>query len=203
MAEVSSAKRERSQIEWRRNKVQELVVKGYNQYEIADTLKISQPTISRDLDFLKQQAQENLKTHIQNKLPEEYQRCLTGMNQVLKLSWLIANNNNAKQNGQDLNDNSNTLTTGDDRTRLQALSLINDCYKYIMDLTTNGVVITDAIKFVQTNKEKLTANMSKEDDIESKEPDYDDDKDQLGEELEHKQDERTEEKDEETTNQTF
>ena len=33
----------------------------------------------------------------------------------------------------------------DDRTRLQALSLINDCYKYIMDLTTNGVVIIDAM----------------------------------------------------------
>jgi hypothetical protein len=30
-----------------------------------------------------------------------------------------------------------------------------------MDLTTNGVVITDAIKFVQTNKEKL---MSEEED---------------------------------------
>jgi hypothetical protein len=41
--------------------------------------------------------------------------------------------------------------TGDDRTRLQALSLINDCYKYIMDLTTNGVVITDAIKQGETN----------------------------------------------------
>ena len=27
-----------------------------------------------------------------------------------------------------------------------------------MDLATNGVVITDAIKFVQTNKEKLTSN---------------------------------------------
>ena len=53
MAEVSPAKREKSQIEWRRNKVQELVVKGYNQYEIADTLKISQPTISRDLRFPK------------------------------------------------------------------------------------------------------------------------------------------------------
>ena len=39
----------------------------------------------------------------------------------------------------------------DDRTRLQALSLINDCYKYIMDLTTNGVVITDAIKQGETN----------------------------------------------------
>jgi hypothetical protein len=41
--------------------------------------------------------------------------------------------------------------TGDDRTRLQALSLINDCYKYKMDLTTNGVVITDAIKQGETN----------------------------------------------------
>ena len=38
---------------------------------------------------------------------------------------------------------------------LQALALINDCNKYKMDLTTNGVVIADAIKFVQTNKEKL------------------------------------------------
>jgi hypothetical protein len=53
-----------------------------------------------------------------------------------------------------------------------------------MDLTTNGVVITDAIKFVQTNKEKL---MSKEDDKESKEPDYEEDKDQI----EEKQEEET------------
>ena len=190
MADVSSAKRERSQIEWRRNRVQELVVKGYNQYEIADTLKISQPTISRDLDFLKQQAQENLKTHIQNKLPEEYQRCLTGMNQVLKLSWQIANND--KQNGQDHNDNNNnTLTTGDDRTRLQALSLINDCYKYIMDLTTNGVVITDAIKFIQENKEKLTRSTNEDKNGgESKEPDYNEDHEQL----EEKQEDTTGEK---------
>ena len=44
-----------------------------------------------------------------------------------------------------------------------------------MDLTTNGVVITDAIKFVQSNKDKLTMS-SKEDNNskESKEPDYDD-----------------------------
>jgi hypothetical protein len=64
------------------------------------------------------------------------------------------------------------------RTKLQALALVNDCYKYIMDLTTNGVVITDAIKFVQTSKEKLTIMSAKdEDDKESKEPDYDEDED--------------------------
>jgi hypothetical protein len=43
------------------------------------------------------------------------------MNQVLKLSWQIANSNNGRQNGQDQNVNNNTLTTGDDRTRLQAI----------------------------------------------------------------------------------
>jgi hypothetical protein len=203
MAEVSSVKRQRNRIEWRRNKVQELVVKGYNQYEIADTLKISQPTISRDLDFLKQQAQENLKTHIQNKLPEEYQRCLTGMNQVLKLSWQIANNNNGKHNGQDHNDsNSNTRTTDDERTRLQSLSLINDCYKYIMDLTTNGVVITDAIKLVQTNKEKLATASAKEENNgkkESDELDHDEDSDYLN----NKQEEGIGGKNQETINQVF
>jgi hypothetical protein len=36
-----------------------------------------------------------------------------------------------------------------------------------MDLTTNGIVITDAIKFVQPNKEKLTMS-GKEDDKESR-----------------------------------
>ena len=162
-------------------------------------MQVGISTINRDAIFLRQQAQENLKIHVQQKLPEEYQRCLTGMNQVLKLSCQIANNN--KQNGQDHNDNNNnTLTTRDERTRLQALSLINDCYKYIMDLTTNGVVITDAIKFVQTNKEKLTTTMSNKNEDngkESNEPNYDEDQDQLEEEQEKETGEQ------ETTNKVF
>ena len=89
-------------------------------------------------------------------------------------------------------------STSDPRTKLQARAIANDCYKYIMDLTTNGVVITDAIKFDQTNKEKLitTTNMStqKNNGEESKEPDYDEDN-----QLEEKQ----EEENGETTNQVF
>jgi hypothetical protein len=183
-------------VDWRRNKVQQLLVRGYSQWDVAEELQIDQSTVSRDVQYLRQQAQANLQKHIQQKLPEEYQRCLIGMNQVLKLSWQIANNITSKQNNQGYNDNINTITTGDDRTRLQALSLINDCNKYKMDLTTNGVVITDAIKFVQTNKEKLTVS-TRENDKESKEPDYDEDKDQL----EEKQQEKTGEK--ETANKVF
>jgi hypothetical protein len=107
-------------------------------------------------------------------------------------------------NGQDHNDNNdNTLTAGDERTRLQALSLINDCYKYIMDLTTNDVVITDAIKFVQKNKAKLSVSTMVEDKDSkgSKEPDYDEDKDQLEEKQEEETGELSEEK--KTTNQVF
>ena len=111
---------------WRRNKVQQLLVRGYSQWDVAEELQIDQSTVSRDVQYLRQNAQANLQKHIQQKHPEEYQCCLTGMNQVLKLSWQIANNNTPKQNGQDHNDNINTITTGDDRTRLQALSLINE-----------------------------------------------------------------------------
>jgi hypothetical protein len=97
--------------------------------------------------------------------------------QEINMAWSIANN------------------SLDDKTKLQALTLINDCNKYKMDLTTNGVVITNAIKLVQTNKEKLTTATSKEDNKESNEPDYDDD------ELEEKRE--TGELNQGTTNNVF
>jgi hypothetical protein len=56
--------------------VQQLLVRGYSQWEVVDELQIDQSTVSRDTQYLRLQAQENLKTHIQNKLPQEYERCL-------------------------------------------------------------------------------------------------------------------------------
>jgi hypothetical protein len=135
--------------------------------------------------------------HIQDKLPEEYQNCMIGINQVLKICWDIVNRS------RNVNNNENAgqiVTVTDNKTVLQALALINDCNKYKMDLTTNGVVITDAIKFVQTNEEKLTTNMfTKEvnNNKESKEPNYDEDKDRLEEEQEE------ETREQRTTNHVF
>jgi hypothetical protein len=91
------------------------------------------------------------------------------------------------------NGNGQTITMSDNKTTLQALALINDCNKYIMDLTTNGVVITDAINLVQTNKEKLTMSTKKEDNA-SKENE---------EQLEKSQEEKTREIEQETTNHIF
>jgi hypothetical protein len=95
-------------------------------------------------------------------------------------------------------------STSDPKTKLQARAIAVDCYKYIMEMTTSGAIVTDAIKYVQTNKEKLTTittMSSKENDNgkESKEPDYDEDK-----ELEEEQEKETGElNQEETTNQVF
>jgi hypothetical protein len=180
------------QVQWRRAKVLELSSQGYTQSEISKSLQVDESVVSRDRAYLRQGAQENLKTHIQDKLPEEYQNCMVGINQVLKICWEIVNKSRNIDND---NSNGQTMTVIDNKTVLQALALINDCNKYKMDLTTNGVVITDAIKFVQTNKEKLTMS-TKEDDNgkESKEPDYDEEKDQL----EEKQEEETG-----TTNHVF
>src|SRR5215204_2538113 len=160
MVQLLNSRMQQQQIDWRRVKVLELSSQGYSQIEIAKNLQIDKSVVSRDMSFLRQQAQENLKLHIQNKLPEEYQNCMTGINQVLKICWEIVNKSRNVSNDDN---NSQTVTMTDNKTVLQALALINDCNKYKMDLTTNGVVITDAIKFVQTNKEKLTIS-TKEDD---------------------------------------
>ena len=105
---------------------------GRTERNIAAILQIGKTTVDRDLVYLRKRAQENLKSHIQERLPEQYQKCMIGLNQVLKMGWDIVHND---------------FSTA--ANRLQALALINDSYKYVMDLTTNGVVVTDAIKYVQ------------------------------------------------------
>ena len=62
-------------VEWRRNKVQELASQGYNQSEISRILQISQPTINRDLAYLRQQEKENIKKYVD----ERYQKSMRSL----------------------------------------------------------------------------------------------------------------------------
>lgn len=79
----------RNNLEWRRNKVLELSSQGLSQTEIATVLKVTQPTVNKDLTSIKKQATANLQRHIQETLPHEYQKCMVGINQVLKMCWSI------------------------------------------------------------------------------------------------------------------
>src|ERR1051326_2148537 len=105
-----------SGLEWCRSKVQELSSQGYNQSEISRILQISQPTINRDLSYLRQQAKTNIKRYIDERLPEEYEKCLVGLNAITKEAWTTSAN------------------TEDKREKIQALSLAKECYSMKLDL---------------------------------------------------------------------
>jgi DNA-binding transcriptional regulator LsrR (DeoR family) len=84
-------------ISLRQSRVAELLAQGYtNQSEIAHKLNISEPTVSRDIQFLNRQAQENLKIHVERRIPFEIEKCYTGLNLVLKKTFEITNLENAK-----------------------------------------------------------------------------------------------------------
>jgi transposase len=126
------------QIEWRRAKVLELSSQGYSEREIAEKLQLlTHVTVHRDIQYLRQQAQENLQKHIHEIVPEEYQRCMVGMKRNLKQTLEIAE------------------TAADSKTKLQARAIANDCYRYIMDLCTNAGIVSDALKFVTQKKEQI------------------------------------------------
>ena len=78
-------------IEWRRAKVLELSSQGYSEREIAEKLQpLTHVTTHRDIQFLRQQAQQSLQKHIHEVVPEEYQKCKVGMKRNLKQTLEIS-----------------------------------------------------------------------------------------------------------------
>jgi hypothetical protein len=154
------------QLEWRRTKVLELLSKGDSQSEIAKALQVDLSIISRDVYHLRQQAKHNIKRYIDERLPEEYEKCLVGLNAITREAW-----NTAQQ-------------TEDKREKIQALSLAKECYSMKLELLTNANVVDDAIRFVSSKSKENLKSSTEGDKEESKEPDYDEDKDQLEEEQE-------------------
>jgi hypothetical protein len=124
-------------IEWRRARVLELDSQGYTYHEIVSKLQIAKGTVSNDLAYLRKQAGDKLQRHIHEVIPYEYHKAITGMKLNLKQTLEIEEN------------------TADPRVKLEARRIANDCYKYIMDLTTNSTVVTDAIKYVTQKQEKI------------------------------------------------
>ena len=186
--------KEGSRIDWRRNKVQELSSQGHSQREISQLLQVSNGTVNRDLSYLREQAKDNIKRYIDERLPEEYEKCLVGLTAILREAW------NTSQQAEDR------------REKIQALSLAKDCYSMKLDLLTNATVVDDAIRFVvasekfkdkgreQVRSSPCFDSIGNEDDKGSKEPDYDDDE-KSGKEGEEKQQQETGEIT--TTNQVF
>jgi len=126
----SEMEQQKQQVQWRRDKVQELCSKGYSQREISQVIQIGLATVNRDISDLRNQAKTNIKRYIDERLPEEYEKCLVGLNAITREVWNTANQ------------------TEDKREKIQALSLAKECYSMKLDLLTNATVVDDAIRFV-------------------------------------------------------
>ena len=115
----------------------ELSSQGFSQSDIATVLQVDKSIISRDVAYLRHQAKENLQKHIHETIPEEYQKAMVSIDQILKMCWSIVGK------------------TVDEKTKLQALALINDVNKYRTELVTNGIIVNDALRIVQSKMEHL------------------------------------------------
>ena len=62
------------------------------------------------MSYLRQQAKDNIRKYIDERLPEEYEKCLVGLTAILREAW------NTSQQAEDR------------REKIQALSLAKDCY---------------------------------------------------------------------------
>jgi predicted transcriptional regulator len=135
-----STRTRQQQMEWRRDRVLELSSQGFSQTDISTVLHVNKSLVSKDITRLRNRAQENLQHHIHQTIPEEYQKAMNSLNQVLRMSWSIVGK------------------TEDEKTRLQALALINDVNKYRTELVTNGVIVHDSLQIIQSKMEHLNGN---------------------------------------------
>jgi hypothetical protein len=125
------------QIELRRAKVMELLSKGEsNQSEIARILQIDKSIICRDIAYLRQQAKTNIKKYIDETLPEEYEKCLVGLNAITREAWNTANQ------------------TEDKREKIQAMELFKDTHLVKLELLSNATTIDSALNYIRSKQQE-------------------------------------------------
>ena len=87
----------KKQVQWRQNKVRELLAKGYSQKEICSTLQISQPTVSRDISLIK--TEFNIEYDLSNtktKFASDYLKAELTFDEIRKNLWEIVDNKKTK-----------------------------------------------------------------------------------------------------------
>jgi predicted transcriptional regulator len=106
----------RSQIAWRRSKVKELLTRNYTQYEIANLLHISQPTISRDIKYIQKEIKKTNENYGEH-LFEVYRNTLLGVDEAIKKLWTIVDSPKTEA-----------------KEKVKAITLMREYYRERLDL---------------------------------------------------------------------
>jgi predicted transcriptional regulator len=122
--------------------VHELLIRGYSQYEISNTLHLSQPTISRDIHYIRNQNSSAVKRkNLAYRYYYEQQNCLDGVQELMKKLWLIIDNPKIEV-----------------KERMKAMALIMQCYymrSKLIDSEAFNKEFLDYTKKVQNDEESL------------------------------------------------
>jgi hypothetical protein len=124
-------------LQWRRDKVIELRGIGLSYAEIAQQLQVSTSSIGTDVQYLREQAKENIKEYVTQHLPEQYQVCLCALDSVLKNAFVI-------------------MTKSDDnREKLQAMQLFRDTHMVKIELLSNATTIDQALNYIRGKQNRV------------------------------------------------
>lgn len=144
-----------------------LASEGYSQSEIAEVLKVTQPTISKDLAYITKAAYDNVRYHIESRLPFEREKTLMLFESIKKRAIDMANKDEGKIG---------------DRDRIAALTLAKDAGKEIMALHTQGEHVKNALNVAAGLHEKLK-------DLEDRQEEEEEEQQHMQQEEEEQQDE--------------
>jgi hypothetical protein len=121
----------KEQLEWRREKILYLRSTGLSYSQIAREMQISKTAVAEDMQYLREQAKQNIKEYVTEHLPTQFQICLIALDEVIKHAFYIS------------------LKSNDNREKLQAMQVFRDSHVQKLELLANSASIDAALQFIK------------------------------------------------------
>jgi hypothetical protein len=131
--------------------------RGLSYQEIARELQVSKASIVSDVQYLREQAKGTIKEYTTEYLPEQYQVCLTALDEIIKRAFEILE------------------TSPDNREKLQAMELFKDTHLIKLELLSNATTIDSALNYIkskQQQKKHLSLDSTSDDNNNSDDNDH-------------------------------
>jgi tetratricopeptide (TPR) repeat protein len=122
-------------------------IRGYSQFEISSTLQISQPSVSRDLQFIRNQAVTRDRKEFGKRLFFEQLNTLDGVGELMKNLWRTIDDPRVRV-----------------KERMRAMKLMLECYKVRFQLIHSQSSTKEFMEYVEKVKadEQINARVDQE-----------------------------------------
>jgi DNA-binding transcriptional regulator LsrR (DeoR family) len=140
---ASQKTKKQQQLQWRRHRVLALLAEDYSQNEIASLLQVSPASISKNVAYLKDQSRLQLRVHLKQTFPLEYQQALINLKSI-------------RCQAREMLRKPET----DDRVKTRLFIVIKDITELIMKLVSQGDAIDDTITFMEDKTGETMEHMN-------------------------------------------